>query len=558
MRVGVVVLALLLLAPPVSSAREGPGTYVVSGVSGRADRTAIARTGAGIEAIRRRSVVVRATRRERKAIARRGFRIRRSAVRAADFPSADSAYHNYSETVAEMTAVARAHPATVRLFSIGSSFEGRNLIGARVSNDAVDRTDEPGVLLVAQHHAREHLTVEVALSLLHLFAESTDQTVRSLVASRQIYILPSLNPDGGEFDIATGSYRFWRKNRQPIPGSSEIGTDLNRNYSYGWACCGGSSGNPASETYRGPSPFSAPETAALRDFVTSHRNIRTSISYHSFGGLILYPYGYTYVDRPPDMTQADHDTFAAMAGEMARTTGYRAQQASELYITDGDYDDWMYGARRVFAFTFELGGNGFYPGPGLIATETARNHAAAIYAAQLADCPTRAVGIACPVARSPAAAGGTSAPPGPSPRAAKVITGTSGSDTLVGTPGDDLIRCGAGDDRVRGGGGNDVIRCGAGNDRVSGGAGNDRVEGGSGRDRLAGDAGRDRLAGDAGGDLLRGGGGNDRLTGGAGNDRLLGNGGRDRLLGGRGRDRLLGGRGRDRLVGGSGRDRTVQ
>ena len=541
LRVGVVVLALLLIAPPVSSARARPGTYVVGGVSGRADRTAIARTGAGIEAVRRRSVVVRATRRERKAIARRGFRIRRSTVRAADFPAADAAYHNYSETVAEMNAVASARPATVRLFSIGSSYEGRNLIGARVSNDSADRTDEPGVLLVAQHHAREHLTVEVALSLLHLFAESTDQTVRSLVASRQIYILPTLNPDGGEYDIASGSYRFWRKNRQPIPGSAEIGTDLNRNYSYRWGCCLGSDPDPASETYRGPFPFSAPETAALRNFVNAHPNIRTSISYHSYGGLLLYPYGYTYEDQPPDMTRVDHETFVAMAGEMARTTGYRAQQGSDLYITDGDFNDWMYGAKRAFAFTVELGGRGFYPGPALIATESARNHAAAIYAAQLADCPTRAAGVACPVATTPRSpsAPGSPAGPGAAPRTGRVITGTSGNDRLIGTPGNDVIRCGAGDDRVRGGGGNDVIRCGAGNDRVSGGAGNDRAEGGTGNDRLFGDAGRD---------LLLGGRGNDRLSGGRGNDRLLGMAGRDRLFGGRGRDRLVGGSGRDRTV----------
>ena len=38
--------------------------------------------------------------------------------------------------------------------------------------------------------------------------------VRSLVYSRQIYIFPSLNPDGAEYDIATGNFRMWRKNRR--------------------------------------------------------------------------------------------------------------------------------------------------------------------------------------------------------------------------------------------------------------------------------------------------------------------------------------------------------
>ena len=558
-----VVLAALLVAPQ-AFAGQRVGTYIVRDVHNRADRTAVARTGAGIDEVRRRSLVVRATRRERRAIARRGFRIS-ALARGVDFPPADSAYHNYAEMVGEMNAVASARPARVHLFSIGSSVEGRNLIAARISNDAADRTDEPGVLLVAQHHAREHLSVEVALSLLHRFAESSDQTVQALVESRQIYIVPSLNPDGGEYDIATGSYRFWRKNRQATPGSGQIGTDPNRNYGYRWGCCGGSSGDPGSETYRGPSPFSAPEVLALRNFVESHPNLRTAISYHSYGDLVLYPYGYTFEDVPADMTRVDRDTFAAMAQEMGRTTGYHPQQASDLYITDGDFNDWMYGVRGVYAFTIELGGGGFYPGAAIIPSETAKNHAAAIYVAQLADCPTRAIAVPCgaagPGPGPPATTPLYAAPPPPAPRrsatgAGRTINGTSGGDRLVGTAFADVINCGAGNDRVRGGPGNDVINCGAGNDVVDAGSGNDRVIGATGHDRMLGKQGNDRLAGARGSDRLFGNEGRDRLLGGRGNDRLFGNEGRDLLFGNGGRDLLLRDD-RDRLVGGSGKDRTI-
>jgi carboxypeptidase T len=86
----------------------------------------------------------------------------------------------------------------VHLFTLGDSYQGRNLIGARVSNDANDNLSEPGVFFVGQHHAREHLTVEVVLALLHTFADSAKPDVTTLVNSRQIYIVPSLNPDGAE------------------------------------------------------------------------------------------------------------------------------------------------------------------------------------------------------------------------------------------------------------------------------------------------------------------------------------------------------------------------
>jgi hypothetical protein len=297
--------------------------------------------------------------------------------------------------IADIQSVAAAHPATVHLFSIGASFQGRDLIAARISDDAADNLGEPGVVYVASHHAREHLTVEVALDLLHLFAQSTDPAVQSLVLSRQLYIVFNLNPDGSEYDISGDRFQRWRKNRQPTPDSRKIGTDLNRNYSYRWGCCRGSSPRPGSDTYRGPAPFSAPEAAAFRDFVLAHPNVRTAISYHSYGRLILYPYGYTYADVPPDMTQVDHNALVAIAAEMARTTGYKPEQGSDLYITDGTFDDWMYGDRHIYPFTFELGGGSFYPDDSIIPTETARNRAAAIYVAQVADCPTLVVDVVC-------------------------------------------------------------------------------------------------------------------------------------------------------------------
>lgn len=119
-----------------------------------------------------------------------------------------------------------------------------------------------------------------------------------------------------------------------------MGTDLNRNYGYRWACCGGSSGDPASETYRGPAPFSAPETDAVRRFVEARPHLRTAISYHSYGDQVLYPYGYTYTDVPPDMTPLDHRTFVAMADCPVRAAGGSCQAtpavvAGATYFVDG-------------------------------------------------------------------------------------------------------------------------------------------------------------------------------------------------------------------------------
>jgi hypothetical protein len=388
-------------------------------VTTKEQRTSIARIGASIDAIEADYVLVTATSQEIRRIAKLGFTVEEQAT-ALDFPSADSAYHNYTEMSTEIQQIATAKPNIVSRFSIGKSYENRDLWAVKISDNVATDESEPEVLFVGQHHAREHLTVEMTLYLLHLLADNygTDSRITNIVNSREIYIVFNLNPDGGEYDIATGSYRSWRKNRQPNSGSSYVGTDLNRNYSYKWGCCGGSSGSTSSETYRGPSAFSAPETARLRDFINGRviggvQQIKTSISFHTYSELILWPYGYTYTAVPSDMTQDDHDVFVAMGQTMAGSNGYTPQQSSALYISDGDMTDWAYGVHKIFAYTFEMyptGSNpGFYPPDERIPTETARNREAALYLLEQSDCPYRSIG------KSSQYCGGVTPTPTPTP-----------------------------------------------------------------------------------------------------------------------------------------------
>jgi carboxypeptidase T len=329
---------------------------------------------------------------------------------AAGFPARDGAYHDYAETYAAIKAVEAAHPAIVDVFKFGTSYKGRTIWAAKVSDNVGTDESEPEILFDALHHAREHMTVEQALYTLHLLADNygSDARITNLVDSREVWIVFALNPDGGEYDLTcTGSVRppycAWRKNRQPNPGSSYIGTDLNRNYDYRWGCCGGSSGNPASITYRGSGPFSATEAKVMRDFVNSRvkngiQQIRAHVTFHTNGQLILWPYGYTRTDIPSDMSVEDHTTFVTMGKAMASLNGYKAEQSSDLYITDGDQIDWMYGAHRIFSFTWELYPpetstvwGDHYPADENIAPQTARNRGALLYLIDIGGCPYRAI-----------------------------------------------------------------------------------------------------------------------------------------------------------------------
>jgi carboxypeptidase T len=382
------------------------GTYRVNGVFDKYQRTDIARTGAAIEFVQPDFVILRATGNEIAAIRSLGYIASPVAI-PDDFPPEDARYHNYNEMVADVTAVEAAHPNIVNMFSIGQTAEGREIWAAKISDNVAVDENEPEVLFDGMHHAREHLTVEMTLYILHLFADNYGRVRRitSLVNNREIYVIFQMNADGGEYDIQGGNYHYWRKNRQ-VTDPPWIGTDNNRNYDYRWDCCGGSSDIPSSETYHGPFPFSAPESAAVADFTDSRviggqQQITTHISFHTYGELILWPYGYTFQDIPPDMDPVDHEVFVTMGEAMADLTCnpgcFTPQQSSDLYITDGTTTDWMYGVHRIFSFTFELYPSccDFYVPDEVIRTQQRRMRNAFIYLVENADCPYEVIGESC-------------------------------------------------------------------------------------------------------------------------------------------------------------------
>ncbi len=397
----IVVLALVLsLGPAGSVADDGLRSqrllvYISAGTPQL--RTQLIRLGIDVLALDFEGVTARLTPAELRALQQAGFACQVMAV-GAQSVLVDDRYHTFAETEAELQEIAALYPDLIRLEVIGRSVEGRPIYALKVSDHAQeDEWSEPAVLIFALTHAREHLSTEMALDIVHMLIEGYGRSgeITNLVHQREIWVIPDLNPDGDVYDVESGYYRFWRKNRRPNADGS-FGVDLNRNFGYQWGCCGGSSSDPATEIYRGPAPFSEPESAALRDFAASHPNITVSLNLHSYGEWILWPYGYTYKPLPADMPPLDYEAFRRLAGEMAGMNGYRAVQASQLYLADGTADDWLYGTRGIFAFTFELYPRtynpGFYPPGSVIPAETARNRPAVLYLLRTADNPRKVVG----------------------------------------------------------------------------------------------------------------------------------------------------------------------
>ncbi len=262
---------------------------------------------------------------------------------------------------------------------IGTTHEGRPIWAVKISDNPNVDEDEPELLFTAAIHAREVITPLTVFNIMEYLAGYYNYMpeVKGMVDTREIWFVPMCNPDGYYYNevIAPNGGGMWRKNRRPN-GDGSYGVDLNRNFGYMWGYDDfGSSPSPDAMTYRGPGPFSEPETQAIRDFMDSH-DFRTAVFYHSYGNLILWPWGYDYLP-------CDHDRIFRTLGDSMRTyNGYFAGSGTALYATNGGVDDWAYATRNErYCFTVEIGSgsDGFWPDPSRITELVNQNFEPALY-----------------------------------------------------------------------------------------------------------------------------------------------------------------------------------
>lgn len=290
-----------------------------------------------------------------------------------------SDYKTYAQFSAYVDQLVAQFPGRARRITLGNSLGAapgtpQPIFAIEVSapNAPVDR---PAIFLHGLQHAREWITGMTAMfiadALLNRYG--SDARVTNALDNLTFIIVPVMNPDG--YLYTWSNDRFWRKNRRPNSGSTSIGVDLNRNWSFGWGIntpgfSAGSSGNPASGTYRGPSAFSEPETRALRDYVTANPRIRAYLDIHSYSQLILSPFGYTNVPATDNALFLDLN--AAIKSGIAAVNGlqYTAGPTfTTIYPAAGVSQDWAYGVGGILAFGIELrdtGQNGFVLPPAQI------------------------------------------------------------------------------------------------------------------------------------------------------------------------------------------------
>jgi len=284
-------------------------------------------------------------------------------------------YYSYSEMISILDSLITNDPNTITagLDTIGYSHYGRPVVMFTVSDNPDLNEGEPEVFYNGIHHAREPMgMMNLIYFLEHLIDNyGSSPEITYLVDNRKLWFVPIVNPDGYAINesiyVNTSDFGFWRKNALDNNSNGYIddddGVDLNRNYGYMWGYDDiGSSPNPTSGIYRGPSPFSEPETSAIKTLCES-RLFMFCLNYHQHGNLLINPYGYNNTETPDSLI------FREIGDNLTEFNNYMFGTAVQTinYFTNGGAADWMYGEQvtkeKIFAMIPEIGSNtdNFWP-----------------------------------------------------------------------------------------------------------------------------------------------------------------------------------------------------
>ncbi|MBF0443068.1 MAG: hypothetical protein HQK54_14265 [Oligoflexales bacterium] len=230
-------------------------------------------------------------------------------------------YRSYDEIEKYLKNLEENHPDIVKLETYGKSRQGLPLYVFKISDHVKENeSDEPNLMIDAATHGDEIITTEVLIRLISEIVDSygNDRRTTRMVDSTQLHFIPVVNADG-----------FVSRQRY------EGGVDPNRDYPY----------------LTNPNKKSVACIKAIMDFANSHA-LKGSIDLHAYGGMVMYPWAYTY-DEIAD--QAMKKAFDELTTRMAEINGYSHGQISKvIYLAKGSSSDYYYWKNKTMAIAAEI------------------------------------------------------------------------------------------------------------------------------------------------------------------------------------------------------------
>lgn len=303
-------------------------------------------------------------------------------------------YHTLAQVQTMMEDIASNYPEITKLYSIGTTYEGRDIWCLEISDNPGVDEGEPEVFFMGLHHAREWPTVEICLHIANNLTSlySVNSTIADLVDNRRVWIIPVTNADGYYYCHDQGV--DWRKNRHYFPQFNSYGVDTNRNYNgssngdifgaWGSILSWANSHYYDNECYSGPGPTSEYENQAVARMFLQN-DISATITYHTYGETVMWPWGYSGGQAPDNTYLSSVGQQIAQRIRVQSGSGsYDPHQSYGLYPTVGDMIDSIYGyshyvqGKATFAYCIEAC-NEFHPAASYLDQITKENCEGALY-----------------------------------------------------------------------------------------------------------------------------------------------------------------------------------
>jgi hypothetical protein len=236
-------------------------------------------------------------------------------------PTTERDFHTYAQMTTELQTIATTYPEITRLYDLGHSIQDRTIWGLKITDNPDTEEDEPEVRICGVHHGNEYMGAELSLLLAQYLTQNyeTNTTVTTLVNTREIWVIPIVNPDG----------------RVASTRGNANGVDLNRDYGYMWGGWGDSI-----------SPFSQPETQVIRENALENPFV-LSLSFHTSEMKVNYIWNYKH-ERAPDNAVVEY-----LSNQYGSHNGYDVVEGYDWYQTMGDTNDFSYGCRGDIDWTIE-------------------------------------------------------------------------------------------------------------------------------------------------------------------------------------------------------------
>jgi hypothetical protein len=238
-------------------------------------------------------------------------------------------YPSFNQITTFLKDIAAKYPHITKLESIGKSVEGRDLWVLKISDNPKLDEVEPEFKYISSMHGDEITGRELMQFFIKDLVEgyNKDKRITDLINNTEIYIMPSMNPDGSE--------KRQRANANRV--------DLNRNFPHWNAEVNDKNGRQ-------------PETLAVMDF-QAKRQFALSANFHGGAVCVNYPWDSTKVRHPFDGLIRDLSLrYSIENGPMynSREFSQGITNGADWYVVRGGMQDWSYVFYNDLQVTVEL------------------------------------------------------------------------------------------------------------------------------------------------------------------------------------------------------------